>query len=236
MNVSKFALAAVGLAGWVLAGCRGYEEDRDGVSLREEKPWTKTHRLQEPAAPDAYEPTRDGFEAREDFNRFLATWPSVSQDAARIVIAKYGPPTEACNTFLMWRNKGPWIFSLVCKEGVRHEWPKAHTDVLYQEVYYKVPPDKFDDLAMFDGSVVAHRTKGTLGAMCDKEEMNFLALNLSHDIIEGKKTVEEARRFYERTVAAFMKGDKHEYTQKLQFKPGGEDAADPDKAADLKSE
>ncbi|MGH8284417.1 MAG: hypothetical protein ACRETT_01460 [Steroidobacteraceae bacterium] len=36
-----------------------------------------------------------------------------------------------------------------------------HKDVLEQVIDYKVPPDKFDDLARYDGSVIAERTKGT---------------------------------------------------------------------------
>jgi hypothetical protein len=54
--------------------------------------------------------------------------------------------------------------------------------------------------------------------MCDKEDMNFLALNLAHEIITGKKNVEEARAFQAKAVKAYLKGEKHEYTQKFTFK------------------
>lgn len=53
--------------------------------------------------------------------------------------------------------------------------------------------------------------------MCDKEDMNFLALNLAHEIITGKKNVEEAREFQAKTVKAYLKGDEHPYTQKFIF-------------------
>ncbi len=59
---------------------------------------------------------------------------------------------------------------------------------------YKVILDKYNDLAQFDGSVTVDRTQGTLAARCDKQENNFLALNQAHDVITGKKTVEEERK------------------------------------------
>ncbi|MGQ0560790.1 MAG: hypothetical protein ACT443_02830 [Gemmatimonadota bacterium] len=58
------------------------------------------------------------------------------------------------------------------------------------------PWDKFDDLAAYDGSVIAERTKGVLSARCDKEGANFLALNLAHEIVTGRRTVEDARARY----------------------------------------
>ncbi len=47
--------------------------------------------------------------------------------------------------------------------------------------------DKYEDLAMFDGSVIVERTKDEISARCDKEEMNLLALNLANDVAAGKK-------------------------------------------------
>jgi hypothetical protein len=57
-----------------------------------------------------------------------------------------------------------------------------------------------------------------MSAMCDKEDMNFLALNLAHEILTGKRTVEEARQFQAETVKAYLAGEKHPYTQKFVFK------------------
>ena len=54
--------------------------------------------------------------------------------------------------------------------------------------------DQLDELARFNGSLVAERTRGTLTARCDSEAMNFLAINLANDIVTGKRTVEEARK------------------------------------------
>jgi hypothetical protein len=53
-----------------------------------------------------------------------------------------------------------------------------------------VPPDKFDELAEYDGSVIVERTKGEIAARCDLEGANFLALNLAHEIVTGKRSVD----------------------------------------------
>lgn len=146
-------------------------------------------------------------------------WPDNSKKAARDMIDKYGNPNECTPSMVIWYDNGPWKRTIVYNEEIKHDFPMPHKDVMEQFIDFKVPTDKFDDLAMYDGSVIARRTKGELSAMCDKEPMNFLAMNLTNDIILGKRTIEQAREFYAQTAAAFMKGEKVDYTQKLMFTP-----------------
>lgn len=54
-------------------------------------------------------------------------------------------------------------------EEIDHSFPMPHKDVLLQVINYRVPPDKFDDLAEYDGSVIVERTKGEIAARCDGE-------------------------------------------------------------------
>ena len=164
-------------------------------------------------------------------NRFVASWPQKSREVAMTVMNKYGPPSEATATRLIWHNNGPWKQTIVYRDPVMHRFPMPHPDLLEQFIDYQVPPDKFDDLAMYDGSVIAERTKGQLSARCDKEEANFLALNLAHDIVTGRRTVEEARAFYAMTIKDLIAGQKPAYTQKLQFDLPRGNTADPDKPA-----
>ena len=110
-----------------------------------------------------------------------------------------------------------------------HDFPMPHPDLMEQVIDYKVPPGKFSDLAMYDGSVIVERTKGEISARCDKEEANFLALNLAHDIITGRHSVEEARKMYAENIKALMAGQKPAYTQKLQFPRQNSNTEDPDK-------
>ncbi len=161
----------------------------------------------------------------------LQGWPESSKKAAMTTTEKYGPPDEMTNNMLVWNDKAPWKQIVISRQEVPHAFPVQHPDVMEQVIEYRVPPDKFDELAMYDGSVVVERTKGTMSARCDKEEANFLALNLAHDIVTGKRTVQQARDFYAKTVMASMKGEKPPYMQKLQFQPSRGNTMDPDKGA-----
>lgn len=153
----------------------------------------------------------------------LNNWPETAQMAATAMIEKYGQPEEATESMLVWYNTGPFKRTVVYKEEVQHDFPMPHKDVLEQFVDYEVPADKFDELAMYDGSVTVERTKGEMSARCDKEAANYLALNLAHDIIEGNRHVEEAREFYASSIREMLEGNKPDYMESLQFdEPTGE--------------
>ncbi|HEV7285020.1 MAG TPA: hypothetical protein VGN75_09185, partial [Kaistia sp.] len=107
--------------------------------------------------------------------------------------------------------------TIVYGEEIDHDFPMPHKDVLEQVIPYDVPADMFDDLAEYDGSVIAERTKGTLAARCDKEAANFLAVNLANDIVKGEKSIEEARQAYADAMKAVMAGDPPEITQAFTF-------------------
>lgn len=158
----------------------------------------------------------------------IEAWPDIPQKVARTMLDKYGPPNEATPSRLIWYNNGPWKRTIVYRDEVPHNFPKPHVDVLEQFIDYRVPVEKFDELAAFDGSVIPERTKGEISARCDMEEMNFLALNLAHDIVTGKRTVDEARESYAETANAFMMKRSAPYTEKLQFQAPQGDTADLD--------
>jgi hypothetical protein len=158
----------------------------------------------------------------------LGGWPETPQKVARKTIDKYGPPNEATPSRLIWFNNGPWKRTIIYRDEVPHNFPKPHTDLLEQFIDYQIPIDKYDDLAAYDGSVVPERTKGEISARCDMEEMNFLALNLAHDIITGARSVEDARQSYADTAVAFMMNRPAPYTEGLRFQPPAGETADTD--------
>jgi hypothetical protein len=152
----------------------------------------------------------------------LKGWSDASKIAVMMMKKKYGEPNEKTETMMMWKNTGQWDKTIVYAKEFHHDFPMPHTDVMEQFIDYEVPADKFDELAMYDGSVVCNRTNGKISARCDKEEANFLAINLAHDIITGKKDVNAARDEYAKAVKEMINGGKPEYMQKLQFNfPGG---------------
>lgn len=155
-------------------------------------------------------------------------WPETAKKAAKAMTEKYGEPHQQTESMLIWKDTEPFTHTVVYKEEIQHNFPMPHKDVLEQVINYDVPVEKFSDLATFDGSVIVERTKGTMAARCDKEAANLLALNLAHDIIQGTRTVDEAREMYAGVIMQMLQGKEHGYLQKLTFGLPQEDITNPD--------
>lgn len=161
----------------------------------------------------------------------LEGWPAASREAIADMTAKYGRPNEMTPTMAVWHNNGPWKRTIVYRTEVPHSFPMQHPDVMQQFVDYRVPTDRYDDLAMYDGSVVVERTNGEMSARCDKEGANFLALNLAQEIATGRRTAEDARRMYAEQIMAMKAGRPAPYTERLLFTPMRGTSMDPDRPA-----
>lgn len=160
----------------------------------------------------------------------LAGWSQASRMAAEEMQRKYGAPDEVTPTMLVWHDNGPWKRTVISRDETPHSFPAPHPDVMEQVIAYRVPPEMFDELARYDGSVIVERTKGEMSARCDKEGANFLALNLAHEIATGRRTVEGARRMYAEQIMAMKAGRPAPYTERLMFQPPA-DGRDPDTPA-----
>jgi hypothetical protein len=158
----------------------------------------------------------------------IKSWPDESREAAQLVIGKYGEPDEVTETQLTWHKPGPWKRIIASKVFYQHNFPAPHTDSVESVIDYRVPPEKFTQIAEFDGSVITERTAGEVSARCHDEEANFLALNLVHDIVTGAKTVKEAREYYAKEFADYRRKKPTPYMEKLHFTPGDGSTADPD--------
>lgn len=162
-----------------------------------------------------------------DARTLIQDWPQVSQQAARSMLDRYGPPDVVSSMMLVWKDKAPFTRITVTRDAIRHLFPMEHQDVLTEEISLAVPVEKVSELARFDGSILIDRTKGTVAARSDKESSNFLALNLADDIINGKRDADSARKFYADTLAKQMSGKSSAYTDKLNFSVSG-DTSYPD--------
>jgi len=161
--------------------------------------------------------------------QLVAQWPATCQKAYKEMVGKYGQPDGVTPTRLIWSDKGQFKEIILLNQEFRHDFPKPHTDCLEHVVEFKVPAEKVADLAKFDGSVIVDRTRGTIGARCDSEAHNLVALNLAYQIINGKLDVERARQMYADGAKQEMAGKTPDIAQKLMFQPirnGG----DPDVA------
>lgn len=160
--------------------------------------------------------------AADAVKKMIQGWPKTPKVSATMMIDKYGPPAEATPTRLVWFDNGPWKRTVVLKEETEHRFPMPHKDVMEQTVNYQVPPEKVAELARFDGSVYVDRTRGEMSARCDMEAANMIALNLAHDIVTGKRTVDQAREFYPQAMLAHLQKQPSPYAEKLMFSAQGD--------------
>jgi hypothetical protein len=166
--------------------------------------------------------------AHQQASTVIQQWPEQSREAAKLVLDKYGEPDEVTESRLTWHNVGPWKRLVATRAFHEHRFPAPHIDAVESFIDYRVPPEMFTPLAEFDGSVIVERTAGEVSARCHDEEANMLALNLVHDIVQGKRTVEEAREYYKKEFLDYRRGKPTPYMEKLHFSPGGGDMGDPD--------
>jgi hypothetical protein len=127
---------------------------------------------------------------------------------------------------LIWNGPGPWKRIIAYRDFDSHEFPAPHNDSVESLLQHSVPAQRATEIVEFDGSVVVNRTRGELSARCHDEEANFLALNLAHDITEGKKTVQQAREYYAHEFLAYRKKEPTPYMEGHRFEPNGD--RDPD--------
>ena len=150
----------------------------------------------------------------------IASWKTAPKEAAQRMIKKYGQPDEVTNMRLIWHDNGPWQITEIMNKEIDHNFPIPHKDAMHQAVSYRVHPEDADSILAFDGSIILNRTAGMIGAICDKEPANFLAVNLAHEVATGKRSVEDARRQYAESIAMMMKDNKMDkYVSGLLFEP-----------------
>lgn len=158
----------------------------------------------------------------------IGSWPEESREAAQLVIDQFGEPGEITETQLTWHKAGPWKRIVASKAFYKHNFPAPHIDAVESVIDYRVPADKFSELAGFDGSVIVERTAGEVSARCHDLQANSLALNLMHDIVTGAKTAQQARDYYAKEFTDYRRKKPTPYMEKLRFGTGDRNAADPD--------
>jgi len=147
----------------------------------------------------------------------IERWPSAQRNIAHQMISKYGFPNEATSTKLYWYGNSPWKRTELSSDVVVHNWPTVHSDFLTQVIDYRVPPEMFSLIAAFDGSILLDRTKGEVAARCDSEAANVLGMNMVHEIVTGKRTVEDARKTAAENTVAYNLGRSAPYAERLLF-------------------
>ena len=154
-----------------------------------------------------------------EVERITDDWPAAPKKIAHETMKKYGPPNEATPTLLIWHDSGPWKRTIITSDETAHDYPTPHTDYISQTLNYDVPVEKLAELARFDGSLLVNRTAGQVTANCDSEPANFLAVNLMHEIVEGRMSADEARHELGEQKAAWLMNRNAPYTEDVRFQP-----------------
>lgn len=149
----------------------------------------------------------------------LQSWSAGPRLAGYEMLEKYGEPQEVTDQRMIWHDAGPFKRILLTREELPHHFPIVHMDYLQHTISYDVPPDKADEVLAFDGSITIYRVGGELSARCDLESNNVLTLNLAHQVIEGKKNVQQARKEFGEAVMARTTSASPAITAGLQFEP-----------------
>ncbi|MFC2946774.1 hypothetical protein [Virgibacillus sediminis] len=158
----------------------------------------------------------------------IDNWPLLSKEVIETMIKFYGEPNTATETQVTWYYNGPWKRTIVYKDGYPHDFPEPHTDMLEQAINYHVPAEKIGELAMLEGSLFVDRTKGEVMVHCDNEGANTISMNVMHEIVQGKRTPDEARQKIKEQITQFLKGEPAPYAEKLLFDLPAEEKWDTD--------
>jgi len=147
----------------------------------------------------------------------IQEWPLLSKEVTKTMMKFYGEPNTATEAEITWYYNGPWKKTIIYKDGYPHDFPEPHTDMLEQVINYHVPAEKIGELAMLEGSLFVDRTKGEVIVHCDNEGANTISMNVMHEIVQGKRTPEEARQKIKEQITKFMKSEPAPYAEKLLF-------------------
>lgn len=148
----------------------------------------------------------------------VANWWRASALAARRLIEQYGVPDEVRPDHIVWHGKGPWKRTVV-RNVTPPYGPAEDLGVVEQTLRYPLTPGQAADLRAFDRRLRYEGGPRELGARSDREEVNFLRLNLADDIVSRRMTPEQARRLHARILALENTGKTSPYLQGLRFSP-----------------
>lgn len=149
----------------------------------------------------------------------ISRWPGASQTVARALIAKYGEPNTFDDDSLVWYDNGEWRKTIVYRKAPESFMGLHSRDILEQSVAYAVPDAKIGDLKRFDDRIKYDKASGEISSISENENLNYLALNLADEIVSDKRSPQEARDFYRKTVKLSESGKSSVYTGGLLFQP-----------------
>jgi hypothetical protein len=157
----------------------------------------------------------------------IRQWPERARSIVRVMIQTYGQPNRISAGALVWHNNGPWRKTVVYRKARSNSRAMRGQDYLEQTVGYQVPDDKINALRRFNRRIAVSKAKDELSCRSDSEKLNILALNLADDIVNYRRSVEDARYFYRQAVRLAMSGKSSMYLDELLFQVHNGESLNP---------
>lgn len=151
-------------------------------------------------------------------HRVVERWHRPSALAAGRLLDEYGLPDDVTPNRLTWNRKGVWKRTTVWNANPVYRTP-ADMAVVEQTVDYPLDASQAARLLAFSGALKIDLERGELSSRSDREEIDFLNLNLADEIVHGRKTVDEAKASYARLLSLSATGKSSPYTSGLLFRP-----------------
>lgn len=149
-----------------------------------------------------------------------AGWSETPRLAARLLISRYGPPDLIGSSRMIWHGNGPWKRTIV-RDLARPYSGAAEEDqgVIEQAVAYDVTQEQAAGLSPLS-RLTFDPARMEMSSRSDREEVNFLRLNLANDVLLGAITVPEASELFAKTLELEAAGRDAPYMRGLAFGPG----------------
>lgn len=143
-------------------------------------------------------------------------WASPSADVGRRLLDEYGTPDDVTPNQLTWNRRGPWKRTVVWNRKPIYRSP-TDMAVMKQTIDYPLSRAEAGGLLVFSDSLEIDLLHGELSSRADREEINFLALNLADEIVRGEKNIAEAQIEFVRQLQLAASGKITPYMTGLLF-------------------
>jgi hypothetical protein len=149
----------------------------------------------------------------------VANWYTYSEVTALKLMDEYGPPDQVGSDRLVWHKAGPWDRIAVWDEEDYDYSGTVGPDNLEQTLSFAAPQAKLQDLSAFSDKLAISEDGKELSVRGNSEALDFLTINLAHEIVQGTRDPAQARLFYGRISKLSQAGKSSPYLQGLMFTP-----------------
>ncbi|HEX4046675.1 MAG TPA: hypothetical protein VH309_02515, partial [Elusimicrobiota bacterium] len=143
-------------------------------------------------------------------------WAAPSAVVGRQLIEEYGVPDDATPNRLTWNDRGSWKRIVVWNRKPIYRSP-VDLSVMKETVDYPMSEAEAGVLMAFSDCIEVDLVRGELSSRANREEVNYLTLNLADEIMRGQLTVAEAQEKFIRQIRLAASGKLTPYMTGLLF-------------------